>query len=132
MVFSLLRLIHVPQSFPVIIALETSPSPHISGRAAALHSILNSKHASLLNTRYSQSARTSFDYQRKITNGIVQGFRMVGHPVALLQRWYYLAREKRQSRQEFLKNMVKVFSENDSYEATQVSSFLSLARSSGS
>lgn len=34
---------------------------------------------------------------------------MQPHPVALLQRWYSLVRDKRVSRQEFLKSLVKVF-----------------------
>ncbi|KAG2009721.1 proline-rich protein Rad9 [Coprinopsis cinerea AmutBmut pab1-1] len=112
-------LAHPLQSFPVIIALETSPHAVLSARAIALHSILNSKHASLLNTRYSISARKSFDYQKKIVDGVVHGFRTNGHPTALLQRWYTLVREKRATRQDFLKSLVKVFSENDSYQATQ-------------
>ncbi|RXW23420.1 hypothetical protein EST38_g2453 [Candolleomyces aberdarensis] len=106
-------LAHPLQSFPVIIALETSPYPQLSNRATALHSILNAKHASLINTRYSISARKSFDYQKKIASGPVQV------PVALLQRWYSLVREKRQARQDFLKAMVKVFAENDNFRASQ-------------
>lgn len=112
-------LAHPLQSFPVIIALETSPSPMISNRALALHSYLNSKHASLLNTRYDVSSHKSFDYQKLITNGPVQGYRLTPTPVALLQRWYSLVREKRQSRQDFLKAMVKVFSDNKDYKTTQ-------------
>lgn len=56
----------VIQSFPVIVALETSPIANLSNRASALHAVLHSKHASLLNTRYTHSARMSFDYQKKI------------------------------------------------------------------
>lgn len=44
-------------------------------------------------------------------------------PVALLQRWYSLVREKRAARQDFLKALVKVFQENSSYQATHVSGF---------
>jgi len=39
----------------------------------------------------------------------VQGFRMQPMPIALLQRWYSLVREKRATRQEFLKSLVKAF-----------------------
>ncbi|KAJ7175276.1 sister chromatid cohesion C-terminus-domain-containing protein, partial [Mycena filopes] len=113
-------LAHPLQSFPVIVALETSPSPNLSGRASALHSILHQKHVSLLNTRYIQSARASFDYQRKVTPNQVQGFRMQPNPVALLQRWYSLVREKRATRQDFLKSLVKVFHLTRQDEATQV------------
>ncbi|KAJ7081353.1 hypothetical protein B0H15DRAFT_924231 [Mycena belliarum] len=101
-------LAHPLQSFPVIVALETSPNAGLSGRASSLHSILHQKHVSLLNTRYIQSARASFDYQRKVTSGQpVQGFRMQPTPIALLQRWYSLVREKRTTRQEFLRSLVK-------------------------
>jgi len=48
------------------------------------------------------------------------GFRVQPTPIALLQRWYSHVREKRQSRQDFLKSLVKVFQENSSYESTQV------------
>ena len=123
------------QSFPVIIALETSPGTAIGNRASLLHAILQGKHASLLNTRYSVSARASFDYQKKVSVDSVRGrqnflslirilrcpgFRLQPTPIALLQRWYSHVREKRQTRQDFLKSLVKVFQENSSYESTQV------------
>ena len=112
-------LAHPLQSFPVIIALETSNSAQVSGRAAALHSIVNSKHASLVNTRYSISARKSFDYQKKISTEVVKGYRSTTPPIALLQRWYSFVREKRQVRQEFLKALVRVFQECENFEASQ-------------
>ncbi|KIL61369.1 hypothetical protein M378DRAFT_26115 [Amanita muscaria Koide BX008] len=112
-------LAHPLQSFPVIIALETSPVSTISNRAVALHAILHGKHASLLNTRYALSARTSFDYQKKICANGVQGFRRQPIPTALLQCWYTLVREKRPTRQDFLKSLVKVFQDNPSYQSSQ-------------
>jgi cohesin loading factor subunit SCC2 len=112
-------LAHPLQSFPVIVALETSPNTNLCGRASALHSILHQKHVSLLNTRYIQSARASFDYQRKITKEVVQGFRLQPTPLALLQRWYSLVREKRATRQDFLKSLVKVFHLARQDDATQ-------------
>ncbi|KAJ3516976.1 hypothetical protein NLJ89_g794 [Agrocybe chaxingu] len=112
-------LAHPLQSFPVIVALETSPISSIYNRATALHAILQGKHASLLNTRYTISARKSYEYQKKIASGPVQGFRMQPIPVAMLQRWYSHVREKRPARQEFLKALVKTFQENPSYESTQ-------------
>ena len=85
------------QSFPIIVALETSPVPGISNRASALHAVLQGKYSSLLNTRYTISARKSFNYQ-KISAGVVQGmllstfqlpecigFRMQSTPIALFQ-----------------------------------------------
>jgi len=115
-------LAHPLQSFPVIIALETSPVTDLSRRAAALHAMLQGKHASLLNTRYIVSARASFDYQKKIAAGLAQGYRVDHAPVALLQGWYSLVREKRTSRQEFLRALVKVFQDNQSYKSSQVGS----------
>jgi len=55
-----------PQSFPVVVALETSPTHSISNRASSLHHILHNKHSSLLNSRYLVSARASFDYQKSL------------------------------------------------------------------
>ncbi|RPD54662.1 hypothetical protein L226DRAFT_613702 [Lentinus tigrinus ALCF2SS1-7] len=102
-------LAHPLQSFPVIVALETSPSNHLSSRASALHAILHAKHTSLLNSRYVNSARASFDYQKRLTPDAVKGYRMLPGPSALLQRWYTLAREKRATKLDFLRALVKVF-----------------------
>jgi hypothetical protein len=41
-------------------------------------------------------------------------------PTALLQRWYSLVREKRSSRQDFLKSLVKVFDLPISLHSSQV------------
>ena len=114
-------LAHPLQSFPVIIALETSPNATLCNRAAALHSILHTKHTSLLNTRYTVSARASFNYQGKICGSRenVRGFRLQPSPVALLQRWYSLVREKRPTRQDFLKSLVKVYQERQNYASSQ-------------
>ncbi|KAI0350346.1 hypothetical protein OH77DRAFT_1593607 [Trametes cingulata] len=102
-------LAHPLQSFPVIVALETSANPHLSSRASALHAILHSKHTSLLNARFVNSARAAFDYQKRVDPGAVKGYRMTPSPSAVLQRWYSLAREKRATRQDFLRALVKVF-----------------------
>ncbi|KAG2144172.1 uncharacterized protein EDB93DRAFT_1154179 [Suillus bovinus] len=112
-------LAHPLQSFPVIVALETCPNAAISSRANALHAILWSKHASLLNARYIISARQSFDYQKKISIDAVKGYRMQAEPVALLQRWYSLVREKRASRQDFLRALLKSFDINPSLKSSQ-------------
>ncbi|KAK0188221.1 hypothetical protein F5146DRAFT_1062556 [Armillaria mellea] len=113
-------LAHPLQSFPVIIALETCPSTPLSNRANTLHSILHTKHNSLLNTRYVNSAQAAFDYQSKITSGAVKGFKIQSSmPIALLQQWYSLAREKRSGRLDFLKSLSKVFQDHSSTSATQ-------------
>ncbi|EKM54090.1 uncharacterized protein PHACADRAFT_162472 [Phanerochaete carnosa HHB-10118-sp] len=102
-------LAHPLQCFPIIVALETSPNSVLSGRANALHGILHSKHTSLLNTRYVASARASFDYQKKVSGGQVYGYRMMPNPTSLLHRWHSLVRDKRITRQDFLRALVKVF-----------------------
>ncbi|KAG2340137.1 hypothetical protein BDR05DRAFT_553803 [Suillus weaverae] len=112
-------LAHPLQSFPVIVALETSPNAAISSRANALHAILWTKHASLLNARYIISARQSFDYQKKISIDAVKGYRTQAEPAALLQRWYSLVREKRASRQDFLRALLKSFDINPSLKSSQ-------------
>lgn len=101
-------LAHPLQSFPIIVALETSPS-NFGARASALHAILHAKHTSLLNARYVHSARASFDYQKRLNTETVKGYRLTPAPTALLHRWYTLAREKRATRQDFLRALVKVF-----------------------
>jgi cohesin loading factor subunit SCC2 len=116
-------LAHPLQSFPVIVALETSPNTALSARASALHSVLHSKHASLLNSRYIISARASFSYQAKLAQGrdgsgvvVVEGVR---GGTALLHRWFALVREKRGPKLEFLKALVRAFDVNTSLAATQ-------------
>jgi len=44
---------------------------------------------------------------------------MQPNPVALLQRWYSLVREKRPARQDFLKALTKVFEESPSRKVSQ-------------
>jgi cohesin loading factor subunit SCC2 len=78
-------LAHPLQSFPVIVALETSPVTSLSNRATALHSILQGKHASLLNTRYIVSARASFEYQkRSVGSQDVKGDSLTIHSLLFL------------------------------------------------
>ncbi|KAF9059568.1 hypothetical protein BDP27DRAFT_1341215 [Rhodocollybia butyracea] len=112
-------LAHPLQSFPIIVALETSSNASLSNRASALHAILHNKHTSLLNSRFTMSAWKSFEYQRKITPDTVHGYRMQPTPVAVLQRWYSLVRDKRAQRQDFLKALVKVFQDRPDYKSSQ-------------
>jgi cohesin loading factor subunit SCC2 len=104
-------LAHPLQSFPVIVALETSPNAALSTRASALHSVLHSKHASLLNSRYIVSARASFSYQIKLAQGCGGSSSVHGARggTALLHRWFALAREKRGPKLDFLKALVRAF-----------------------
>ncbi|KAG8907886.1 Sister chromatid cohesion protein 2 [Tulasnella sp. 403] len=102
-------LAHPLQCLPVIVALETSANSSLSARANALHAILYNKHASLVNSRFLECARKSFDYQSQIRKDVVQGYRLDPVPTALLHRWYSLVREKRNTRQDFLKGVLKTF-----------------------
>ncbi|KAH8114301.1 hypothetical protein DFH11DRAFT_1508962 [Phellopilus nigrolimitatus] len=117
-------LAHPLLSFPFIVALETSPVNALSARAVTLHTVLHHKHASLLNSGFISACRKSYEYQCKIieTNGgeaEVQGFRMQPTPTALLARWYALVREKRATRQEFLRAVLRVFELRDSAKTEQ-------------
>ncbi|KZS93617.1 hypothetical protein SISNIDRAFT_454038 [Sistotremastrum niveocremeum HHB9708] len=102
-------LAHPLQCMPVIIALESSDNSVMSNRAISLHSLLHGKHATLINTRFLESCRASFQYQRKMCQNIVQGYRCAPEVTALLHPWYSLVREKRASRQDFLKAIVRSF-----------------------
>ncbi|KAH7103288.1 hypothetical protein BKA62DRAFT_696412 [Auriculariales sp. MPI-PUGE-AT-0066] len=103
-------LAHPLQCLPVIVALETSDAEGVSSRAIALHAVLHSKHASLVNVRYIECTRMSFSYQENVREGNpVQGYRAAPVPTALLHPWYSLIREKRATRQEFLKSLVRAF-----------------------
>ncbi|KAG8885372.1 Sister chromatid cohesion protein 2 [Tulasnella sp. 332] len=102
-------LAHPLQCLPVIVALETSNERRLSARASGLHSIMASKHATLVNSRHLECARRSYEYQVKVRGELVQGFRLESTPVALLHCWYSLVREKRPTRQDFLKALLKSF-----------------------
>lgn len=80
------------QSFPVIVALETSPIPSISNRATALHAVLQGKHSSLLNTRYTVSARKSFEYQKKITTGELHGMSLPTNTLTVSHTHHFTTR----------------------------------------
>lgn len=53
--------------------METSLDSTVSSRAFGLHTFLHHKHASLLNSRYAENARESFNYQRLLTSDVVRG-----------------------------------------------------------
>jgi cohesin loading factor subunit SCC2 len=81
----------------------------MSSCAAALHTILYTKHTSLMNARFFECAKASFDYQVSLIGKAVKGLRMQPTPTAVFHRWYSLVREKRSSRQDFLKAILKIF-----------------------
>lgn len=103
-------LAHPLQCLPVIIALETSENQQLNGRASALHTILHSKHASLIHSRYLECAQVAFQYQQKVNEGgAVCGFRYTTTTAAVLHKWYSLVKEKRQTRMDFIRTITKSF-----------------------
>jgi cohesin loading factor subunit SCC2 len=54
------------QSFPIIVTLETSDSLQVSEKAFGLHSHLQAKHASIINSRYFESAKVVFDHRKSM------------------------------------------------------------------
>ncbi|PWN45724.1 hypothetical protein IE81DRAFT_167089 [Ceraceosorus guamensis] len=107
---------HPLQCVPTLIALETVPDTSISAKALALHDYLSSKHASILAARYLDFAKESFDYQTVLqSNGPVRGHRFLERsetPVAALRGWYSLLRDKRNTRLDFLRAVVKALDVN--------------------
>jgi cohesin loading factor subunit SCC2 len=93
-----------------------------------------------MNGKYLDSAKMSYNYQKAITGGSVfgtlstvlyvlalilslwTGYRMQPVPTAMLQRWYSLARDKRASRQDFLRATLKAFDFKGDLATSQVSS----------
>lgn len=63
----------VQKCLAVLVALETSTQRSLSTRAYSLHVLLHTKHAALVNSRFLECARKSFDYQRRIHPGNVHG-----------------------------------------------------------
>lgn len=61
------------QSFPVIVALETHPNITISSRAILLHAFFHTKYTNLLNARYFESAKASYEYQEKLNADVITG-----------------------------------------------------------
>lgn len=98
-------LYHPLPLFSLLISLQTSGDERVRTNALGLHASLHSKHASILNVRYLEFAKASYDYQRTITSE-VSGHR---RGVALLGGWWQLLGEKRATRLEFLKFISKAF-----------------------
>lgn len=90
---------------PLLISLETSEDDRVATDALNLHATLHTKHPTLLNVRYLEFARASYDYQRTITSE-VSGHR---RGVPLLAGWYSLLSEKRAWRMDFLKAITRAF-----------------------
>ncbi|KAG8832210.1 Sister chromatid cohesion protein 2 [Serendipita sp. 399] len=103
-------LAHPLHCLPQIVALETADNQQLSGRASALHTILHSKHASLIHSRYFECAQVAFKYQQKVMGeGAVCGYRYTTVSTAVFHRWYSLVKEKRQTRMDFIRAITKCF-----------------------
>lgn len=63
-------LYHPLQCMPILISLETSSEPRVSERALALHTLLHQKHSTLINVRWADFAKDSYDYQRSLTSEV--------------------------------------------------------------
>ncbi|EIW73035.1 hypothetical protein TREMEDRAFT_59198 [Tremella mesenterica DSM 1558] len=79
-------LYHPLQCLPILISLETSIEPNVADRALDLHATLHQKHSTLVNVRYLDFAKESYDYQRSMSSEVC------GHRngVALLAPWFGL------------------------------------------
>jgi len=93
------------QMMPLLVSLETSDNNRMANGARDLHAMLHLKHSSIVNCRYLDFARDSYDYQRSLTSEVT-GQRM---GKARLGRWWELLCDKRNIRLEFLKSLVRAF-----------------------
>jgi cohesin loading factor subunit SCC2 len=122
----------------ILIALETSENERVVERALDLHHMLHNKHSTLVNVRFLEHTRGSYEYQRTLTAEVVGGCRAllanghtgltVGHRdgTALLQGWYSLLSEKRAWRNDFLKQICRIFDYDISRSPTPVDVGLAL------
>ena len=98
--------------------METCEDPAIADRALSLHYILHAKHSTLVNVRFLDFAKDSYEFQRTITSEVSgesllgKSLLMKGHRngSALLAGWYDLISEKRALRNEFLRALARAFS----------------------
>ncbi|PWZ01987.1 hypothetical protein BCV70DRAFT_156838 [Testicularia cyperi] len=104
---------HPIQCVPYLVSLETLDDRKIRSRALELHSHLASKHASLVQARFIESARFAFQFQLGLKGkGTIRGYRADGTPSAMLDAWYGLLRDRRATRLDFLKQIVKALDVN--------------------
>nr|CDI55652.1 related to proline-rich protein required for meiotic chromosome condensation and synapsis [Melanopsichium pennsylvanicum 4] len=104
---------HPIQCVPYLVSLETLEDRKIRSRAMELHSHLASKHASLVQARFLDTARSAFKFQLQLsTMQALRGFRVDNMPTAVLGAWYSLLRDRRATRLDFLKQIVKALDVN--------------------
>ncbi|KAG0348789.1 Sister chromatid cohesion protein 2 [Podila humilis] len=105
---------HPGLCMPQIVALETSPDEVLSERAIRIHKDLHQKHPSLIYAKSMECVWTTYLYQKRLRWGKripTEGFRWmpeVMKAVALLGHMYNLLSDKRQIRNAFLANLVKL------------------------
>ncbi|KAF8315647.1 hypothetical protein DL93DRAFT_2078873 [Clavulina sp. PMI_390] len=104
-------LAHPLQCLPAIIALETSSTSAISIKALNFHAVLYNKHPAVVSTQQLDITKKAFEYQQRLDHNIC-GYRTSPTYSAVLDGWYALVREKRPTRQQFLKEMVKALNLN--------------------
>ena len=100
-------LCHPLQCVPYLVALETAPDVLLRSRALRLHMHLASRHAALLATRFGDGVRKSFEFQSAL-GACPLGFVSDPRPTARLAIWYELVREKRHTRTEFLRALLRM------------------------
>lgn len=77
---------------PTLVALTAAPDAQLSSRAHSMLSLLYQKHASLLSTRFVESAKTSFGYARAVArDSLVHGY-ADDPPDSHFGRWYKCVR----------------------------------------
>ncbi|CAD6941688.1 unnamed protein product [Tilletia caries] len=114
-------LTHPLQCVPTLIALETSADENVRTTAFRMHNHLAQKHGSILAARYPEHARVAFNFQLSIKSADqLRGSRMEDRPTAALHQWYSLVSEKRQTKLDFLKSMIKAFDTDRFEEACTV------------
>ncbi|KAE8213588.1 hypothetical protein CF327_g2907 [Tilletia walkeri] len=121
-------LTHPLQCVPTLIALETSADENVRSTAFRMHSHLAQKHGSILAARYLEHARVACNFQLSIKGADqLRGFRMEERPTAALQQWYSLVCEKRQTKLDFLKAMIRAF-DIDRFEVACTMEHVAFAR----
>ncbi|CDS02114.1 hypothetical protein [Sporisorium scitamineum] len=104
---------HPIQCVPYLVSLETLEDRKLRSRAMELHSHLASKHASLVHARFLDTARSAFRFQLQLSKvQTLRGFRVDMMPTAVLGAWYGLLRDRRATRLDFLKQIVKALDVN--------------------
>ncbi|GAA5994954.1 hypothetical protein JCM5350_007201 [Sporobolomyces pararoseus] len=95
---------------PTIVALTASPDSQVASKANSTFTILHQKHASILITRFLESAKASHAYMKGISApSPPRGYRG-DPPDSCFGRWFSLIhKEKRQVQLDYLKQLCRAF-----------------------